>query len=94
MKVFWIDINDLHSLRPNSWLGNIKCYELHTTIDWNDEQFINILNHFQIVQQLKHDINIKNGQCFRSHQMIQNFHSCFIQMKQGQNIMNSLSCKP
>jgi hypothetical protein len=45
---FKINANNLDSLVPNFWMEKNKCYELKQIMCQSDEQFINILNQFQI----------------------------------------------
>jgi hypothetical protein len=47
-------------------MEKIKCYELKQIMHQSDEQFVNILNWFQIVTQLQSDVDTINNQCFRT----------------------------
>jgi hypothetical protein len=47
-------------------MEKIKCYELKQIMCQSDEQFINILNQFQTITQLKLDVDTINNQCFHT----------------------------
>jgi hypothetical protein len=63
-KSFQNIANNIDSLAPNFWMEKIKCYELKQVMLQSDEQFINILNWFQIATQLQLDVNNIINQCF------------------------------
>ncbi len=62
-KSFQNIANNIDSLIPNFWMEKKKCYELKQVMHQSDEQFINILNWFQIATHLQVYVDNITNQC-------------------------------